>query len=728
MASKANGRTSLQFGTYEVDLSSQEVFRRGVPLHLHGKPFQILALLLERPGDIFTREELQQRLWPDGTFVDFDRNLNTSVKKLRQALGDSAETPVFIETIPRRGYRFIAPVAVSGNGAVHEIRAHAPENALSDSRQANLLRTSGKRLALIAAGLVGLVIVAVAIIKLRPDHPLDVRNMRVTRVTASGKIRNLAISPDGRSLAYALDLGLQQSLWIRDLDGGNALQLLAPDTVNFAGIAFSPDGQFLYLDRSERTNPVFGYLYRMPALGGKVEPLIRDADSPPSFSPDAKQMVYTRGIPPQNKTEVRISDADGRNDHLFVELKGHEVFDGGATWSPDGTTIAVPYYARGDQPKCVLVLLPLNGGKPQEIFSSQSDIGRPLWLSDHKLLVTLRTGGVPGGQLWTISVPDGAAARLTNDLADYSSAIDISRDRKKLVAKSYSLTADLWIAPAGDLSHPVQMTSGEPSPIVVRELDDGRLVMLVAGVESSQPGSQDASDTRGSEGTAVWTMNVDGTHRTRWVGIQDPDWIEPCGKALLVLSRKDGNLSLLRYDGDNPTPKALVSGDISEPSCSPDGTFAYYANASHPEKIHRIASDAGSTGTIADVLGDTIFGHLAISPDGKLLAYPYQRYSPPRVAIAVISTTGGPAIRDFTARGFIDIPHWSPDGRSLQYLVTSDGVTNLWEQPFSGGPAGQITEFKAGEIFDFSWTRDGTHLLLTRGSSNSDVVLIEDPR
>lgn len=94
----------------------------------------------------------------------------------------------------------------------------------------------------------------------------------------------------------------------------------------------------------------------------------------------------------------------------------------------------------------------------------------------------------------------------------------------------------------------------------------------------------------------------------------------------------------------------------------------------------------------------------------------------------MIPSRGGPLIRDFTARGFINILHWSPDGRSLQYLVTSDGITNLWDQPFSGAPARQITAFKAGQIFDFSWTHDGKHLLLTRGSSNSDVVLLEDRR
>ena len=96
----------LRFGDFEVDLRTGELRKGGVRLKFGGQPFQVLSILLERPGDVVTREELQKRLWPD-TFVDVDHNLNTAINKIREALGDSAESPRFVETLPRRGYRFI---------------------------------------------------------------------------------------------------------------------------------------------------------------------------------------------------------------------------------------------------------------------------------------------------------------------------------------------------------------------------------------------------------------------------------------------------------------------------------------------------------------------------------------------------------------------------------------------------------------------------------------------
>src|SRR5215831_4214803 len=108
----------ISFGTFEVDRESGELLKRGSPLRVQEKPLQLLLLLLEHPGEIVLREDLQRRLWPNGTYVDFDKGLNTAVKKLRYALGDSPDKPVFIETIPRRGYRFIAPVSSNGSGTV----------------------------------------------------------------------------------------------------------------------------------------------------------------------------------------------------------------------------------------------------------------------------------------------------------------------------------------------------------------------------------------------------------------------------------------------------------------------------------------------------------------------------------------------------------------------------------------------------------------------------------
>src|SRR5438270_9072822 len=100
---------TVRFGAFEADVQTGELRKDGVKLKFSGQPFQVLAILLERPGDVVSREELQKRLWPD-TFVDVERNLNTAINKIREVLGDSAESPQFVETLPRRGYRFVGEV------------------------------------------------------------------------------------------------------------------------------------------------------------------------------------------------------------------------------------------------------------------------------------------------------------------------------------------------------------------------------------------------------------------------------------------------------------------------------------------------------------------------------------------------------------------------------------------------------------------------------------------
>ena len=122
VAQPATDPRIVQFGLFELDLDARELRKSGVRIKLQGQPFQILGMLLERPGEIVTREELQKRLWAEDTFVDFDLSLNSAVKKLRQALGDDSENPRFVETVYRRGYRFIGQT----NG-----RAVAPEPVLA---------------------------------------------------------------------------------------------------------------------------------------------------------------------------------------------------------------------------------------------------------------------------------------------------------------------------------------------------------------------------------------------------------------------------------------------------------------------------------------------------------------------------------------------------------------------------------------------------------------------
>jgi DNA-binding winged helix-turn-helix (wHTH) protein len=723
MATQVKGHHRLQFGIFEADLATRKLYKRGVPVHLQDKPFQILALLLERPQDVVTREELQIKLWPNGTFVDFDKGLNTAVKKLRDALGDSAETPVFIETLPRRGYRFIAPIFANGSAPFTsspsipsdnslEVR-HAVQSAVSERSLTSSPRDQPHpswifRQRFLFVAVTVLILAAIGFVVRRqlsrsPSFPLQ--NVQITPVTDNGKVRYMAISPDGQNVAYAMRDGLDQSLWLRNLASGKEMQLLGPDTVNFSGMEFSPDGSFLYFIRSEKENPVFSYLCRMPSAGGAIEQLIRDADSPVSFSPDGQQFVYSRGYPPRVITEVRIANADGTSDHLLAVMPGHQVYEAGPTWSPDNHAIAVPLHLIGNHSRFVLYAISLSDSKPVEIYSSLGAIGRPLWVRNGKeFLVTLEDVRSHRGQLWTISYPQGEARRFTNDLSDYSSAIGLTRNARALATIVTSSISNVWAAPAGDLSHPYQITSGEPSLFQISELQNSKLLALGGG---------------------LWTLNSDATQRRRLTDIHDPQWIESCGKHVFVLAAEDGHSLLMRMSPEGSSATPLASADeILSLACSPDDRYVYYLNLAHPDKISRISVEGGSPVDVAFLLGDTPLGNLTVSPDGKLLAYPYQQYSPPRVALAIIPATGGAPLQTFTLPGFIGRLRYSPDGKALQYLMTRNGATNLWQQPIDSSKARQVTNFNSGQIFDFGWSVDRDRLLLTRGQSTRDVVLI----
>src|SRR5215468_12708357 len=183
----------IRFATFEVDLQAQELRKAGLRLKLSGQPFQVLVVLLEQPGAAVTREELQKRLWPD-TFVDVDHNLNTAINKIREALGDSSENPRFVETLPRRGYRFIG--AISANGTAAEV-AHAAE-----SRSAGRPESAARTRRLLALALLGAVILLGAgglwIYKWR-ESPSVPYQRTLTRLTFDEGLQFGATwSPDGR--------------------------------------------------------------------------------------------------------------------------------------------------------------------------------------------------------------------------------------------------------------------------------------------------------------------------------------------------------------------------------------------------------------------------------------------------------------------------------------------------------------------------------------------------
>src|SRR6266568_8728776 len=150
MAPEAQAPSILRFGVFEVDLRSRELRKQGVRIKLQEQPFHVLTVLLQRPGEVVTREELRSQNWSADTFVDFDNSLNTAINKLREALGDSADNPRFIETLPRRGYRLIAPVT-EADGATRGTAAGVSAAARPRSRK--IVATMA--VVVVAAGIAG---------------------------------------------------------------------------------------------------------------------------------------------------------------------------------------------------------------------------------------------------------------------------------------------------------------------------------------------------------------------------------------------------------------------------------------------------------------------------------------------------------------------------------------------------------------------------------------------
>ena len=311
----------VRFGEFELDPLTRELWTDNRKISLQEQSFQILAALLERPGQLVTRDDLTKKLWPRGTFVDFGHSLNTAVNRLRAVLEDSAEHPRFIESLPRRGYRFIAPVTSNGSGKTETAaQPPAPSSRVYDwpsdsgqrlqleSRAAGIpiaqspARSIPKRwnqvaavLILMAAGAIGY---GIHRWRSHSERPPDFESLRITKLTSSGRAEDVAISPDGSYVVYSQRNHDGVGLWLHHITTGSETQILPSEDVDFRGLTFSPDGNSVYFVRTRKEIGSFKDLYTMPVLGGHAQLLTRDIDSPVSFSPDGQQFVYTEGFGP----------------------------------------------------------------------------------------------------------------------------------------------------------------------------------------------------------------------------------------------------------------------------------------------------------------------------------------------------------------------------------------------------------------------------------------------
>lgn len=606
METRESSAQRWRFGIFEVDARRSELRRGGTPIKLREQSFRILVLLLERAGDIVTREELRQGLWPSDTYVDFDHSLNTAIMKLRDALGDSADKPLYIETIPKRGYRFVAPVSVppdtqspgatpapgTASAGTDEARAapsHAARNFifLPGLHPRSVHRRFAAAAWFVLAGIMLLALGTMAWMRMHRATSRDSNaasaDLRISPVTtAPGEAVLPALSPDGREIAYIWNGHERRryNLYVQLIGSDTPLQL----TRSTGGLpghpAWSPDGQQVAFSRCDGKNDG---VFVVPALGGPERELTSVAclytlPGPVAWLADGQKLLIVDRCSATGRFDVVLfSLATGTKQCLTKSASLGEADGGfGFALSPDGKTLAFIRTTAslvGD-----IYTVGLSDGKLQRLTIA-SKLGCTLlsrfgctglmWTPDSKFIVFL-SAHTTLPSLWRVPVNGGPIERETT----YPAIGSLSKDGRQFVYSEITAVEDpaIWradLAAAGGrvlrnrklISTQYPETDAQPSP------DSTQLVWM-----SIRTGSEE-----------IWSGSADGekplqlTHLNRYSGT--PRW-SPDGSWIAFDNYTSHGVQIFAVDSAGRNLHQVTSGpsDNVVPSWSRDGKAIYLAS------------------------------------------------------------------------------------------------------------------------------------------------------
>ncbi|HEX4168225.1 MAG TPA: winged helix-turn-helix domain-containing protein [Bryobacteraceae bacterium] len=724
----------FQFGPFHLDATDQLLLRDGKPLPLTPKAFETLAYLVENPVRLVTREELIKAIWPN-SFVE-DGSLSVNISLVRRTLGEIRDGEPYIETVPRKGYRFRSEVKklnfevppqvddlsfrAVGDGRIASASTTLPDRGTDYSLRPVTMAQPGR---LILLGLMAVALLVAFFLwmsHIRRNSRALFASMKISRLTWHGQIADAAISPDGKYVAYVLNGQSGQSLWIRQVEVPGNIRLIAPQNTKYTSLVFSPDNNFLYYTKTNKES--LQILCRMPFLGGDSKMLLTGLTGPISFSPDGRQLAFLRLDPVTGEASLMVANADGSGLHRIARRRRPRYFSpNGLAWLPDGRAIACFAGAAADYGLHTfhLVKVTLASGAEQALTSRTWSWAGPITSSSdgNNLLLAASEQAEDALQIWRVSLPSGEVSSVTNDLDNYLH-LSSSSNGRNLAAVQVDKSADVWVAPADDLPRAAPLPSGH-----ARGLNDVTWTSDGLIAYSARTGDYFGIFTTDSSGELLKQLTLDPGNKTESTFTRDGRY---------VLYQSAGKIWRLNRDGTAPRQLTFGMHDV-HPSTSPDSRTVVYASfvqwspsIGGKPTLWEVPIDGGKPIQLTTMATSVP----QFSPDGNLIAAAYYPDGDPRFSrteIAIFPSNGGPPIKTFERAGTpgADEVSWSPDGSSLDYDVKTADVGNLWRQSLRGGLF-QLTHFSSDQLFDFAWSLDGKHLALARGKSLSDVVLIRD--
>lgn len=765
-----DGAKRVRFSSYEVDLETGELWKHGVALKIAGQPFEILAYLVDRPGQLVSREELRAQLWPHETFVDFDHGLNAAVNRLRLALCDSAEDPKYIETLPRRGYRFIAaveevaseitvseaaaeePVAALHGGvrtgnrdigwqgqcspltvdAAPDAGFGIPEAAVVKRRWQKMFSNLwGRRFWLLCAGSATLAVVGFWLfggrLQLGSNPQAKIATVAGTPILLSSltsfsdRTSQPAFSPDGSRVAFVREgfLPRNTGIWTKQVSGDELIQL-----TNNGGDCcpvWSPDGQWVTFSRiSGRERKVF----RIAANGRELRELFASdavaGHGELDWSPDGKAIAYVadgqegssaiflRPLADQKLADQRLADQRARQVSSPSALER----DWGPAFSSDGSRLV---FVRNNQE---VMVISIEGREIQRLFKTPGHImGSPAWTPDGQSIVFAASNG-EGPNLMRISAAGGKATNI-REAGDLALNPAIARRGFRLACDELTVTRSIDQI---DFDHPGQKVR--------------RLVTTAGGENTAIQISHDGtklvfqSDRAGE--SEIWVSDRDGQDPVRMTAIGEagsPRW-SPDDKEIVFESGAregagtNGGVFLIKSSGGEP--RSLIQDSFSNraPRWSNDGKWIYFgSNRSGKWQVWKVPAWGGTPVQV------TRSGGFAAeeSLDGKFLFYVKQERG--SAEIWKMAAAGGGETLVNPAIHPLDWGAWTIVKDGLLFVepgVDDDPSVSLYD--FSSERMKRLAALDKPPFW-ITATRDGRSVIFDQpGQFESHVALLENFR
>lgn len=702
------------FADFRLDISEKVLLHNGIPVPLTPKVFDTLCLFVKNAGQLLEKEELISKLWQN-QFVE-DSNLTYNVKMLRKALGDDAAHPRFIETIPRRGYRFIAEVrnhllnSPSENLIPQEIRSLPVEKAFAKKNRWKLY---------ISFSCAVFFLVCLAVILGRnwqnyPPHAYPILNSDFAseNISTSGKVFNSIISLDGKNVFYTNRVNNKESIWLKQLDSNTNIEIIPPSNNVYFGLALSPIGDVLYFSRKAHGEAGQQDIYRVSSIGGTPTKIISETQGWIDISPDGKKISFVRCYYRDDENcSLSIADSlDGKNEQKIVS-RTKPLRIGDNKFSPDGKTIV---FAVGQSENKANEFgfseVNIENGQEKSITDEKFfNIRNLIWMPDGKsLLFTASRIPNKNFRIWEISLPEGEVQPITNDSENYSS---LSLNKAASLLVSTKIRQDFQL----------HLFHFDNSP--------GNPALADASTASFTPDGKILFTSPMSGNDDVWITNQDGSGQRQLTNDKSDDSspiASPDSNSIFFASNRTGKVQIWRMNIDGSNQTQITQNEGGFPlSVSADGNWVYYHHG-----LNRTLWRVSTKGESEQLIFNKANYKYAVSPDGSKVAFSENRGGEKFIVVSsLIDKQILSSFKYADSNDNLTNIVWMPDGKSVAYILASkDGTKTLWMQPLNEVTPRQIANIGNSEVCEFSGfaiSQDSKSYIVTMGDWKNDAVLLK---